>query len=67
MVTESWVQPEDFTSLVEASPPGYSFFHKPRPLGRGGGVVAFFRNTLNMSCIDLGLFSQFPVHLPRNL
>jgi exonuclease III len=38
-VTETWLRPHDTASCIaDISPPGYVFHHKPRPVGRGGGV-----------------------------
>ena len=37
-LTETWVKPNEYIALNEASPPGYSYVHQPRSTGRGGGV-----------------------------
>ena len=38
-VTETWLRLHDTASCIaDISPPGYVFHHKPRPVGRGGGV-----------------------------
>ena len=38
-VIETWLRPHDTASCIaDISPPGYVFHHKPRPVGRGGGV-----------------------------
>ena len=38
-VTEIWLRPHDTAACIDdISPPGYIFHHRPRPVGRGGGV-----------------------------
>ena len=38
-VIETWLRPHDTASCIaDISPPCYVFHHKPRPVGRGGGV-----------------------------
>ncbi|KAF4078917.1 hypothetical protein AMELA_G00187270 [Ameiurus melas] len=37
-LTETWVKPDEYIALNEASPPGYSYVHQPHSTGRGGGI-----------------------------
>ncbi len=38
-LSETWLKPEDTTSLLsELTPHGYKLYHRPRPIRRGGGV-----------------------------
>ena len=38
-VTETWLRPCDTASCIaEISPLGYTFYHRPRLIGRGGGI-----------------------------
>ena len=38
-VTETWLRPHDTAAcIVDISTPGYTFHHKPRLVGLGGGV-----------------------------
>ena len=39
VVTETWLRPHDTDACIaDISPPGYTFHHRTRPVGRGGGV-----------------------------
>ena len=38
-LTETWQNQQDFVSLNQATPPGYTYIHKPRCQGRGGGLA----------------------------
>ena len=38
-LTETWLKPDEFTVLNEASPPGYTSDHIPRASSKGGGVA----------------------------
>lgn len=40
MVTECWFATDD--TVVETSPPGYSYLNKSRASCRGGGVAVFY-------------------------
>ena len=38
-VTETWLRPHDTAArIADISPPGCTFHHRPRPVGRGSGV-----------------------------
>lgn len=41
-LTETWLKPDEFTVLNEASPPGYTSDHTPRASGKGGGVANIY-------------------------
>ena len=41
-LTETWLKPDEFTVLNEASPPGYISDHTPRASGKGGGVANIY-------------------------
>ena len=38
-LTETWLKPDEFTVLNEASPPGYTSDHIPCASRKGGGVA----------------------------
>ena len=39
LITETWLRPHDTAACTaDISPPGYTFHHRPRSVGRGGGV-----------------------------
>jgi hypothetical protein len=41
-LTETWLKPDEFTVLNEASPPGYTSDHIPRATRNGGGVANIY-------------------------
>ena len=41
-LTETWLKPDEFTVLNEASPPGYTSDHIPCPSRKGGGVANIY-------------------------
>ena len=41
-LTETWLKPDEFTVLNEASPPGYTSDHIPRASRKGGGVANIY-------------------------
>ena len=49
-VTETWPRPHDTAACIaDISPPGYSFRHWPRPVGRGGGVGFLISKLFNVN------------------
>ena len=58
-LTETWHQPEVFSSLNEACPPGYSYLQRARCTGRGGGLAVIYRDTLKLSPLSLPDVSSF--------
>ena len=38
-LTETWQQPNDFSSLNDSTPPGFVYICRPRGSGRGGGLA----------------------------
>uniref|UniRef100_A0A3B1JQW8 Reverse transcriptase domain-containing protein n=1 Tax=Astyanax mexicanus TaxID=7994 RepID=A0A3B1JQW8_ASTMX len=45
-LTETWIRPNEYVALNEATPAGYNYIHNPRLSGRGGGVCILFQSTL---------------------
>ncbi|XP_053535190.1 uncharacterized protein LOC108267429 isoform X1 [Ictalurus punctatus] len=43
-LTETWIKPNEYIALNEASPPGYSYVHQPRSTGRGGVGLIHSKN-----------------------
>ena len=41
-LTETWLKPDEFTVLNEASPPGYTSHHIPLASRKGGGVANIY-------------------------
>lgn len=58
-LTETWHKPEFFSSLNEACPAGYSYLHRARCTGRGGGLAVIYRDTLKLSLLSLPDVSSF--------
>ena len=52
-LTETWHQPEVYSALNEACPPGYSYLEAARRTGRGGGLAVIHRQDLEFSPISL--------------
>ena len=49
-VTETWLRPHDTDACIaDISPPGYTFHHRPRPVGRCGGVGFLISNLFNVN------------------
>ena len=42
-LTEMWQQPNDFSQLNDATPPGFVYISQPRGSGRGGGLAIIHR------------------------
>lgn len=58
-LTETWQQPNDFSLLNEAAPPGFVYKSQPRGTGRGGGLAMFYREKLKVSPVSTPVFSSF--------
>uniref|UniRef100_A0A8C5BDZ8 Reverse transcriptase domain-containing protein n=1 Tax=Gadus morhua TaxID=8049 RepID=A0A8C5BDZ8_GADMO len=58
-LTETWQQPNDFSHLNEAVPPGFSFISKPRVNGRGGGLALLHRDNIKVTTVTVPLQSSF--------
>ena len=59
-LTETWLREEgDDVSIGEMTPPGFSFLHRPRVSGKGGGVALIFWQHLNVRLCKHRSFSSF--------
>ena len=58
-ITETWHQPNTFSSLNESCPQGYSYLQKARSTGRGGGRPVIYRSDLKLSLQPLPELSSF--------
>lgn len=58
-ITETWHQPNTFSSLNESCPQGYSYLQKARSTGRGGGLSVIYRSDLDLSLQPLPELSSF--------
>ena len=52
-LTETWHQPEVYSALNEACPPGYSYLEAARSTGQGGGLAVTYKQDLELSPISL--------------
>uniref|UniRef100_A0A8C4RJ50 Reverse transcriptase domain-containing protein n=1 Tax=Erpetoichthys calabaricus TaxID=27687 RepID=A0A8C4RJ50_ERPCA len=59
LLTETWLSKCDTVPLAEASPDGYSFLHKSRDSGRGGGLGIIHCNKMQITSKNLGNFTSF--------
>ena len=60
-LTETWIKPNEYVALNEASPPGYSYIHQPRVTSRGGGVAVIYNDNLGVIQKPLHKFNAFEV------
>uniref|UniRef100_A0AAR2KDM3 Endonuclease/exonuclease/phosphatase domain-containing protein n=1 Tax=Pygocentrus nattereri TaxID=42514 RepID=A0AAR2KDM3_PYGNA len=60
-LTETWVRPDEYLALNEATPVGYNYAHRPRLSGKGGGVCVIYQNTLDISQKQCDTFTSFEV------
>ncbi|KAL6471532.1 hypothetical protein MHYP_G00201820 [Metynnis hypsauchen] len=58
-ITETWHQPDTFSSLNESCPPGYRYLQKACSTGRGGGLAVIYRCELELSLQPLPELSSF--------
>ena len=45
-LTETWIRPDEYFSLNEATPTGYSYAHSSRLNGQGGGTATIHTKAL---------------------
>ncbi|KAI2642381.1 hypothetical protein H4Q32_025373 [Labeo rohita] len=58
-LTETWQQPNDFSLLNEAAPPGFVYKSQPHGTGRGGGLAMFYREKWKVLPVSTPVFSSF--------
>uniref|UniRef100_UPI003AAD7030 uncharacterized protein n=1 Tax=Centroberyx gerrardi TaxID=166262 RepID=UPI003AAD7030 len=58
-LTETWQQPNDFSQLNEAVPPGFAYISIPRATGRGGGLAVLYRENIKVSAVTVPHHSSF--------
>ena len=61
-LTETWLNENGSASLIEASPPNYSFLESHRNGKRGGGTATIFKDALRGTNISFGEFASFEYH-----
>ncbi|XP_053481003.1 uncharacterized protein LOC128607830 [Ictalurus furcatus] len=60
-LTETWIKPNEYIALIDASPPGYSYVHQPRSIGRGGGVGLIYSKNLVVTQKPSYKFNSFEI------
>ena len=58
-LTETWQQPNDFSHLNDATPPGFVFISQPRGSGRGGGLTIIHREKWKVIPVSVPASSSF--------
>ena len=59
-VTKIWLSPHDTAACIaDISPPGYTFHHRPRPVGRGGGVGFLISNIFYVNLHTSPAYTSF--------
>lgn len=59
-LTETWLSPDTLPSVLNSlTPKGYFILHQPRVQGRGGGIALIYRQSLNISKVDIPSFPSF--------
>lgn len=58
-LTETWHKKDVFSSLNEASPPGYTYLEKARVTGRGGGLAVIHHANIHLSPMPLPELTSF--------
>ena len=62
---ETWLKPNEFTALNEASPPGYTSDHIPRASRKGGGVANIYDSKYKLTLKHITEFHSFEVLLMK--
>lgn len=58
-ITETWLTPDDRTSLSELCPTNCKYLSCPRTFSRGGGVAVIFRNLFSCKPLSIDSYSSF--------
>lgn len=58
-LTKTWHQPEAYSVLNEACPPGHSYLQRACSTGHGGGLAVLHRQGQQLSFITLPTLSAF--------
>ncbi|XP_072772758.1 uncharacterized protein [Nerophis lumbriciformis] len=66
-LSETWLKPDNFFALNEASPPNYTNAHIARPLKRGGGVALIYNENFNLTPNLNNKYKSFEVLTMRSV
>ena len=59
-ITETWLRPHDTAACIaDISPSGYTFHHRPCPVGRGGGVGFLLSDNFKVNSYLIPDYSTF--------
>ncbi|XP_063340822.1 uncharacterized protein LOC134635361 [Pelmatolapia mariae] len=58
-LTETWQQPNDFSSLNDSTPQGFVYTCQPRKSGRGGGLAVIYRENWKVTPLSVPVYSSF--------
>ena len=58
-LTETWQQPNDFSQLNDATPPGFVYISQPRGSGRGGGLAIIHREIWKVIPVSVPASNSF--------
>ena len=58
-LTETWIKPNDYVGLNEATPSGYVSYQTPRSTGKGGGVAVISDSHLSLNPKAYSEFCSF--------
>ena len=64
-LTETWLKPDEFTVLNEASPPGYTSDHIPRASRKGGGAANIYDSKFQFT--KKNQFSSFELLVMKSM
>jgi len=60
-LTETWLKPDEYSPLNEASPPDFAYSHIPRVSKKGGGVAMIYEASFNLSLKSVNTFKSFEI------
>ena len=70
-ICETWLTPDDVSSVGHLTPSGFTFRHVPMRHKRGGGVAVLLRSNLQHKIIssscDINNFESVQMDIPHNL
>ncbi|XP_062338955.1 uncharacterized protein LOC134037569 [Osmerus eperlanus] len=60
-LTGTWLKPDEYSPLNEASPPDFAYSHIPRVSKKGGGVAMIYKASFNLSLKSVNTFKSFEI------
>ena len=60
LLTETWLHPDSSSEVLHSlTPDNYSIISHPRPAGKGGGIAAIYKSSLQVVSLPLPSFPSF--------